>query len=68
MCDILFQRYTLWKEDSSCMASAPVEYEKWVFYSLHMGKRILKLKIGGIPPDIRSEWLVAAVLTDSEDP
>lgn len=33
-----------------------------------MEKRIVEVKICGVPPEIKSEWLVATALADSEEP
>lgn len=33
-----------------------------------MNKRIIEFKIGGVPPEIKPEWLITAVPVDPEDP
>lgn len=48
------------------IAAAPVRSEKWSLYLLYISKRIVDLSIGGILLGIRLEWLLAAVMTDSE--
>lgn len=40
-----------------------IETEKWVFYPVYMGKRTAELRIYGVP----LEWLVSAVLENSEE-
>lgn len=32
-----------------------------------MDKRIVDIKIGGVPPEIKPKWLVAAIVANSED-
>lgn len=53
--------------DTTYVASiTPATTENWVFYHIYMDKLIVKVEIGSVPPEINSEWLVAAVLDDSE--
>lgn len=56
------------EEMTYIMAMSPLRTEKSVFYPMYMGRRLVELRIGGIPPEFRPEWLVTAILANTEDP
>lgn len=44
-----------------------IETEGWMLFPVYMEKWLVNQKNGGVPPEIRPEWLVAAALDDVED-
>lgn len=44
------------------------EMNKWALYPIYKGGRLVQARIGGIPPDIKAEWVISAVLANAEDP
>lgn len=54
--------------DTDVASMTLVTREKWVFYPIYMDKSIVEMQIGGVPLEIKLEWLVAAVLADLEEP
>lgn len=41
----------------------PLKTEYWGPLPIYLRKRVVSVKIGGIPPDIEEIWMVAAVVT-----
>lgn len=42
---------------------APVVTKKWAFYPIYIYKSIVDIKIGGVPPEIKSEWIILRTCT-----
>lgn len=55
------------EETIYAIAISTIETYKWIFYPIYMWKRIVQIGIGDVPHEIKAEWLVAAVLANSED-
>lgn len=56
-------------EETAYTASLnPIENETWMLFPIYMEKRLMHLRINGVPPEFRPEWLVAAALDDAEGP
>lgn len=45
-----------------------IETDKWIIYPIYKSGRLLQARIIRIPPEIKAEWIISAVLANVEAP
>ncbi|XP_036364761.1 uncharacterized protein LOC118765946 [Octopus sinensis] len=55
------------EEQARAHAISPLQTESLLLVPTHLGRRVTKIKIDLVPPELDMSWLVAAVLYDIED-
>lgn len=45
-------------------ATKNITSEKWRLFHMYTEKKVVRVRIGGIPPKIKEEWVVASLLKD----
>lgn len=63
MVEVSFNTYQIAKKYTTKIITS----EKWKLFPVYMGKKIVRVKIGGILPTIRKEWVVAALIKDIKE-
>lgn len=47
-----------------CRTMESLKAEKWWLFPMYMGRRLARIRIGAIPPDVKPGWIVAAIMKE----